>query len=352
MASPGEARQISDDPTFISLFAGIGGADLGFERAGFRCVAQVEIDRYRRAVLERHWPDVPRFDDVREVGAHNLPRADVIVGGFPCQDLSTSGKRRGLAGERSGLFYELSRVIDECSPDWFCIENVPGLLSSQRGEDFALVLGELTGFWPQVPDRWRTAGVCCGPKRNLAWRVLDSRFFGVAQRRRRVYIVGGPRIASGFKVLFEPEGGERNSTTRRAPWEKVAATLTRSFDDGGDIDGQLITGTLPASRAGTGFASRESEDKFLITGPLLGSGAGTSRPSGLPQESEMLVCPPTDPDGVREVTSFPGRVDVPLWEESRKVCSCADSPRYASLGDAMTVNVMEWIARRMREEME
>jgi DNA (cytosine-5)-methyltransferase 1 len=96
--------------TFISLFAGIGGMDLGLERTGLRCIAQVEIDDYATRVLERRWPDVPRWRDVRDCGAHNLPSADVICGGFPCQDISEAGKGAGLAGERSGLWREFYRI--------------------------------------------------------------------------------------------------------------------------------------------------------------------------------------------------------------------------------------------------
>ena len=92
--------------TFISLFAGIGGIDLGLERAGMQCVAQVEIDDYANRVLAKQWPGVRRFRDVRGVGAHNLPRADVIAGGFPCQDISSAGRGAGLSGERSGLWFE------------------------------------------------------------------------------------------------------------------------------------------------------------------------------------------------------------------------------------------------------
>jgi DNA (cytosine-5)-methyltransferase 1 len=108
-----------------SLFSGIGGLELGLERAGLGRVAwQVERDGYCRHVLARHWPDVPRFDDVRTVGRHNLPRVDVLCGGFPCQDLSAAGKGAGLDGARSGLWHEMRRIIDELRPTWIVVENV------------------------------------------------------------------------------------------------------------------------------------------------------------------------------------------------------------------------------------
>lgn len=156
--------------TFGSLFAGAGGFDMGFDTVG-TCLFQVEIDPTARDVLARHWADVPKHKDVREVGKHNLPSADVVIGGFPCQDLSVAGNRKGLqGGTRSGLFYELARIAIELQSKFLVFENVPGLLSSDDGRDFARVLRHLgdNGF--------------CG-----GWRVLDAEGFGVAQHRRRVF---------------------------------------------------------------------------------------------------------------------------------------------------------------------
>lgn len=154
----------------VSLFAGIGGFDLGFQRAGFRVVAHVEKDANCRKLLAAKWPDAVALDDVCTAGAHNLPPCDVITFGFPCQDLSVAGKRAGLAGGRSGLFYEATRIINEIKPAYCLFENVPGLLSSDGGRDFARVLMEM--------DRIGYHG---------AWRVLDAQWLGVAQRRRRVF---------------------------------------------------------------------------------------------------------------------------------------------------------------------
>src|SRR3954468_9863595 len=114
--------------TFGSLFAGIEGFGAGFEAAGMKCAWQVELEPDCRSVLARHFPDVDRFADVREVGRHNLKPVDIVCGGFPCQDLSVAGKRKGLEGERSGLFYEMVRVTDELRPSFLIWENVPGLL--------------------------------------------------------------------------------------------------------------------------------------------------------------------------------------------------------------------------------
>lgn len=175
--------------THGSLFAGIGGFDLGFERAGFKTVWQVEIEPFCQAILKTRFPKAKRFADICECGGcasarFKLRPVDVITAGVPCQDVSVAGRRAGLAGERTGLFYHFVRIADELHPPWLVMENVPGLFSSNWGRDFACVLGELSGFFPQVPkEGWRNSGICWGPKRSIAWRVLDARYFGVAQRR-------------------------------------------------------------------------------------------------------------------------------------------------------------------------
>lgn len=175
---------------FISLFSGIGGFDLGFERAGMECVTQVEFDTKARGVLATHWSTVKQLEDVRHVGKRNLTAVDLICGGFPCQDVSVAGRRAGLAGERSGLWFEFLRIITELTPRWVIIENVPGLLHSNTGRDFATVISGL---------------VKCGYR--VGWRVLDSQYFGLAQRRKRVFIVAGLGSAgcNPAEVLFERE---------------------------------------------------------------------------------------------------------------------------------------------------
>jgi DNA (cytosine-5)-methyltransferase 1 len=125
---------------FGSLFSGIGGMDLGLERAGMQCQWQVEIDEFANRVLQKHWPSVPRFRDVRECGAHNLTPVDLITGGFPCQDVSIAGRRAGLAGTRSGLWAEFARIIGELRPRYILVENVTGLLVGGMGR----VLGDLS----------------------------------------------------------------------------------------------------------------------------------------------------------------------------------------------------------------
>ena len=163
---------------FISLFAGVGGFDLGMEKAGHECVAQVEWDKNAAGVLKHRWPNVPLFCDVSKVTADDLPDADFITYGFPCQDLSVAGKREGLDGKRSGLFFESTRLIRElrargCGLRFAVAENVAGLFSADDGVAFARCIRELLD-----------CGAC-----ETGWRLLDSQYFGVAQRRKRVFIV-------------------------------------------------------------------------------------------------------------------------------------------------------------------
>ncbi|HRC62622.1 MAG TPA: DNA (cytosine-5-)-methyltransferase, partial [Dehalococcoidia bacterium] len=174
-----------------STFSGVGGLDLGLRRAGLDHAFFAELDPWRRAVLAAHWPGVDVYDDVHAVRSGAGP-VDVLAGGFPCQDVSIAGHRRGLAGARSGLFFEFARIAADLQPRWLLVENVPGLLTANGGRDFGCVLAELADLGYGV-----------------AWRHLDARYFGVAQRRRRVFLVGhlGGRPELALRCLDEGSGG-------------------------------------------------------------------------------------------------------------------------------------------------
>lgn len=218
------------NPTFISLFAGVGGFDLGFERAGWTCLAQVEIDKHARKVLDTRWPDVPKHDDVTTYTYMGQEQVDAVIGGFPCQDVSVAGKRAGLAGARTGLFWHALRIAEETQPRWLVLENVPGLLTSNQRQDFPAVLNAVAdaGF-PYIE-----------------WRVLDSQFFGVPQRRRRIFIVGRSSDPNRFPVLVESEGRagdfesfgaqgqETTGPAKGSVGTAVSAALTRSMAHGPD----------------------------------------------------------------------------------------------------------------------
>ena len=169
---------------FGSLFAGIGGIDIGFERAGMRCKWQVEIDSYANRVLEKNWPTVARWDDIKTFPpAYGAWQVDVIAGGFPCQDISYAGKGAGLDGERSGLFYEACRVIRLLGPGYVVLENVSALLDRGMGD----VLGTLAslGF-------------------DVEWHCLPASSFGAHHRRDRVFIIA--TSPNAYRVRFKVPG--------------------------------------------------------------------------------------------------------------------------------------------------
>ena len=202
--------------TAVSLFAGVGGFDLALERNGVQVVAAVEIDDNARGVLAHQFPNTKLFTDVCEVTGDQLmaagfvPDRGIITGGFPCQDLSVAGKRAGLDGARSGLFWEICRLLGECRPAWFVLENVPGLLSSNGGRDMGAVIGALV-------DRGY----------GIAYRVLDAQHFGVPQRRRRVVIVGhlGDDGRTPAAVLAVGESVRGDSAQSQQEGQEVAGTL-------------------------------------------------------------------------------------------------------------------------------
>ena len=260
-----------DKLTGVSLFAGVGGFDLAMERNGVDVVANVEIDKQCQQVLAKHFPNAKQFSDITDVKGSDLiatgfkPDRGIITGGFPCQDLSVAGKRRGLAGERSGLFWEIARLIEETQTEWFILENVPGLLTSNKGRDFGVVIGTMADIGY-----------------SLAWRVLDAQHFGVPQRRRRVFIVGR-RTGDGLsaaEVLFKSEGLRRNTTQSKPQGKDTTTSTARSFGQSsfaGYTEG-------PATLTATSY--KRPEDNVVVNGFTSSSfaqykeGAGTLRQSG------------------------------------------------------------------------
>lgn len=254
--------------TVGSLFAGIGGFDLGLERAGMEVKWQVEIEPFCQRVLRRSF-DAILHNDVTAL-PDELPYVDLMCGGFPCQDVSIAGRRAGLSGERSGLFFSFAALAARLNPDWVVIENVPGLLSQSDGRDFAIVLRTL--------DELGFVG---------GWTVLDSQFFGLAQRRDRVFIVGHSRAsrASAAAVLFDAEswsGGTAPSTQARA--ETAAATLrgrssragVNAPRRGGEDDANLVAYALRRDPGGIGQAHNTN----FVAAPITASEGRTYAHAG------------------------------------------------------------------------
>lgn len=244
----------------LSLFSGAGGLDLGLERAGMEVVALCEIDPKAKMVLRKHWPELTIYDDVREVtrerlNADGIAHPDIVAGGSPCQDLSVAGRRKGLDGSRSGLFWEQCRIADELGADIFW-ENVPGALSSNSGADFAAVLWGVTGALVELSpkQKWAKSGVLVGPKRTAIWRVADAQRFGVPQRRRRVYVVGcsGAVARRLAPLLLELQGGAGDHQAGRETGTRSSgASKDRSDEAGGDRAGaDGVTGFVKVIRSG------------------------------------------------------------------------------------------------------
>ena len=371
--------------TAVSLFAGVGGFDLAFKRAGIKVTAAVEIDKKCRDVLASKFPETKLFDDVKEVTGEQLkstgfiPERGIIAGGFPCQDLSIAGLRKGLGGERSGLFHEIIRLTDELKPQFLILENVAGLLSSKQGKDMGIVITALVE---------RGYGVC--------WRMLDSQNYGVPQRRRRIFIVaslGDHRRP--VEILFERESGfwnletsrkKRKTVTRKAEtsiavnsfqkakraqsvddyesWVEAEIVPTLNVFDSGDSRTTTIVTQEPVlfegnrvgdprvhekvspsviARWGTGgnnvpltLAQRQSNSEFVID-----KISSTVTAHEHKQFSDLIINEPVvrrlTPKECERLQGFPDD-----WTASQ-----ADSSRYKMMGNAVTVPVVEWIARRM-----
>ena len=369
-----------------SLFSGVGGFDLGLERSGHEIVWQVEYDKQARSILRKHWPDVKIYNDVQQVGGKDgqtgrdvLEEVDLICGGFPCQDLSVAGHRRGLDGSKSGLWYEFHRILEECRPQYCLVENVPGLFSSNKGRDMEVLVRGLE----ELGYQWQ-------------YRILDSQHFGVPQRRRRVFIVGYLGEGCAPQVLLESESLPWHPETSREEGQGSAGDAGCSDEDSGRE--QVVARC-------TGYAKYKMEDEMKASSPLrarhneatdlvvafqpgnltrkaganpssevfptlgaatLGdqaphvathqrvaptlnsSGAGTSRPGGQGAEPGFYISSDAPrrltPRECERLQGFPD--DWTRLDDTGN--EMADGPRYRMMGNAVTVNVAEFIGAQLK----
>ncbi len=227
-----------------SVCSGIEAASAAWEPLGWKPVFFSEIDPFPRTVLAHHYPNVPCHGDFTTINRDSYAAIDVLVGGTPCQDFSLAGLRAGLDGGRGNLSLEFGRLLSRLRPPWFCWENVPGVFSSNNGEDFAGILGMFTGRSVSVPaDGWRNSGVLqgIGSAYSVAWRVLDAQYLGVPQRRRRVFVVGclGADWRRAFSVLFESHSMSGDSPPRREK-RKESTTRFETSPSADNRDGKQI----------------------------------------------------------------------------------------------------------------
>ena len=329
------------DLTHASFFSGVGGLDLGLERAGWRTVSFSEIDPYACAVLAERWPGVPNLgsivdlaDGVRVAAGKPTRLADgagdraqrgflaggaatLWSGGFPCQDLSVAGKRRGMgAGTRSGLAFAFLDLVAVHRPAAVLLENVPGLLSSHRGRDMAALISALVelGY-------------------GVGYRILDARYFGVPQRRRRVFILG-----------LTPGG--RAGAERAAEVLSVGSRCRRHPPTGIEAGADAADGTRPGvdiARTVVGTAGkRHDEDIDTLIANALDQRRGGADDNEA--QANHLISTSPDSDRVRAPDGLAGRLDdrLPLG---------LDSHRYRCCGNGVVADVAEWIGLRLREAL-
>ena len=230
-----------------SLFDGSGGFPLGGILAGIKPVFSSEIEPLPIRVTEKRLPQVKHYGDVNKLNGADLPPVDIITGGFPCTDVSIAGKREGLYAQRTGLFFQFVRIVKEmrCKsngkyPRYLVAENVTGLFSSAKGEDFRTVLEEICKIKDSevhIPGlaKWENAGEILGDNFSVAWRVFDSQHWNVAQRRKRIYLVADFDGTSAGKILFESEGLSRYSAESFKSWQAAAGSTAKSSGAAGKI---------------------------------------------------------------------------------------------------------------------
>lgn len=286
-----------------SFFSGIGGFDLGFERVGMEIVFQCENNKFCQKVLKKHWPNALLLPDVKKVTVDQIPDVDLWCAGFPCQDVSSAnqGKRKGFEGDRSSLFYAFAQLLKQKKqrPKWVVLENVSGLLNSTNGLDFKSLLTQMDEL-----------GYC------VSWRVLDAKYFGVPQRRRRLFIVGSYRSRRSADVLF----GERSPSI--------------------DPDQSRIARKNAAFRNGNGY---QEPNLYVIQhasigrNPKAGPQAKGYRNDGESwtldsRGSADVICSTVNPFRIREAPGLSSRMD---------------GSRYRSLGNAVPIPIVEWIGKRI-----
>ena len=244
--------------TLGSLFDGIGGFPLAAVHCGIVQVWASEIESFPMRVTQLRFPEMIHVGDITKLDGAKLLPVDVICGGSPCQDLSVAGLRKGLAGERSGLFMDQVRIVKEMRaenerrgisddlvrPRYLVWENVPGAFSSANGEDFRAVIEEIvrikecTCHVPR-PDTgsWEPAGAAIlGDRFSLAWRVLDAQYWGVAQRRRRIFLVADFGGLTAPKILFKPESLPGYTAPSEGSWKTAAEKIGSCFAGAGGLE--------------------------------------------------------------------------------------------------------------------
>jgi len=296
------SSKTKDKLKVVSLFAGVGGFDRAFDVASGEVVMQCELDKFCQAILKKHWPKAKLASDIKKLEPQDIPDADIWTAGFPCQDVSLARGnhgRNGLKGNHTSLFFELMRLVDVKRPEVLLLENVQGLLNSHKGCDFGVILMELIARGYAV-----------------SWRVMNARYFGVAQSRPRVFIcawMGDYKRAT--EALFEPRASAKRGSER-------TGFITSSFHATGAIVPEVAYCVAATSGRHTGNDWSRSYVSYADA---------VRRPT--PTESERLQ-------------GFPPNWTVPPEHVVEPVRGF-DSERYRAVGNAVAVPVVTWIAKRI-----
>lgn len=374
---------------YLSLFSGIEAASVAWEPLGWEAVAFAQFDPkhdYRRgpdfasAVLAHRFPAVRNLGDatrIDEADIAMLGPIDLVVFGSPCQDLSVAGRRAGLEGARSGLFHDAMRIVDyareHCGCRWALWENVPGAFSSNKGGDFAVVVERMAGVpagsLDVPPKGWSNEGAAVGEHGLVEWSVLDAQWFGVAQRRRRVFALadfGAWRDRP--PVLLEPtrlrgdsapsretrEGaaGSASAGAGGAGWwdgGAVAATITTKPDDQRMPDkanAQLVVYSItPAAGQGSQLRAAETDVATGISAVTMGKGTDRGVRVVTPLAVRRLT-----PRECERLQGFPDDWTAIPWR-NKPAEQCPDGPRYTGLGNSMAVPVMRWIGNAIEDAL-
>ena len=327
-----------------SVCSGVEAATAAWHPLGWTPQWFSEIEKFPSAVLAHHYPDVPNLGDMTKFKEWPIDRSiDLLVGGTPCQSFSVAGLRKGLDDPRGNLMLTYLAIAAQYQPKWLVWENVPGVLSSQRGRDFGTFLGALgqLGY-------------------GFAYRVLDAQYFGVAQRRRRVFVVGylgdWRRAAA---VLFERESMSGHPAPSREAGEKAAPTVTQGapFSRTGNerVEAEAIVAQCLTTRPGSAY-DPTTETLPIAFGAQNSANQGDSVSTKITPTLDKSKTPAVMNDlQVRRLTptecerlqGFPDNFTQIPWR-SKAAKDCPDGPRYKAMGNSMAVPVMRWIGERIQ----
>jgi DNA (cytosine-5)-methyltransferase 1 len=379
---------------FGSVCSGIEAASVAWEPLGWRAAWLSEIEPFPSAVLAHHYPDVPNLGDMTQlpdrIASGEVEAPDLFCGGTPCQAFSVAGLRKSLDDARGNLsltFCEIANAIDtrragDAQPPAIIFwENVPGVLST-KDNAFGCFLAGLAGEDdPIVAPRgkWTNAGVVLGPQRAVAWRVLDAQYFGVAQRRRRVFVVASARDDfDPAAVLLEFDGLRRDSAPSRQAGKTIAPCVTNGppfsrtgneiveaeamvlMDQGGsvmnvehDMVGTLRREThghepvvmqpIGCFKGGQGSAAGGIGYDEHIAPTLSAADSGSNRTPALMQGMAVRRLTPVE---CERLQGFPDNYTAIPWRK-KPASECPDGPRYKALGNSWAVPVVRWIGRRI-----